>query len=330
MLEIPVELEGTLTVNADARTLWRNTPSDSNGRYAKPDDESKSILKDGLIAVGASRRGRSHAHEGKYRDDDFGFRYLDGSGWWLLAVADGAGSASLSRRGSQIAICEALAKLEKFLVANADDSFFDAVRRVKAGDAAARNHLLRTLYDTLVRAAYAAASAIQSEASQQGEPVREFASTLLLAAYRKVDEFHFFAGFGIGDGGIALLRLDDNEVIPLSLPDGGEFAGQTRFLTTAEFAAAESSMSRLHLRCVDRFTALVLMTDGVSDPKLESDEKLGDCLRWREIWERDLSPILNSYSADAEAGARLLGWLDFYTPNNHDDRTLALLMPVKP
>jgi serine/threonine protein phosphatase PrpC len=322
-----VELEGVLTVNPDPKTLWKNLPSDPNGRFVKPDDECRSMAEDGMLVVGASRRGRSHAHEGKYRDDEFGFRRA-ADGWWLLAVADGAGSAPFSRRGSQVAVGEALDQVEALLAEHGDSAFLEAAARMRTGDAPAKTAVTRRLYDVLVRAAYTAAAAIQTEASKANEPERDFASTLLLAIYRKIEDAHFVAAFGIGDGGIALLRLDDDEVIPLSVADSGEYAGQTRFLTPAEFASAEHAIGRLHVCCVDRFTALVLMTDGVTDPLLESDDALGDVGRWRDLWQRELSPAVTAGGDGKPVEERLLSWLDFYTPNNHDDRTLTILLPA--
>lgn len=323
-----VELEGVLTVNPDPKTLWRNIASDPEGRFAKPDDECHSAVDDGMLVVGASRRGRSHAHEGKYRDDELGFRFA-ADGWWLIAIADGAGSAAYSRRGSQVAVGKALDKLEELLPVHCDAAFLSTARMLTTGDAEAQQRVRLRLYDVLVRAAHAGAIAIESEAARESEPARNFASTLLLAIHRKIEDSHFLAAFGIGDGGIALLRLEDEELIPLSVPDAGEYAGQTRFLTTAEFASAERAIARLHFECVDRFTALVLMTDGVSDAQLQGDEPLGDVARWRELWEHDLAPALNAADASETVEQRLLAWLDFYTPNNHDDRTLAILLPAK-
>jgi hypothetical protein len=100
-------------------------------------------------------------------------------------------------------------------------------------------------------------------------------------------------------------------------------------LTTTEFATAERAIARLHFECVDDFTALVLMTDGVSDPLLQGDEELGDLARWRELWERELAPALDTGGGAESVEHRLLSWLDFYSANNHDDRTLAILLPAK-
>src|SRR5690606_14699190 len=50
----------------------------------------------------ASKRGRSHAHEGTFRDDDFCTKSLPND-WAIVAVADGAGSAKYARQGSKIA-----------------------------------------------------------------------------------------------------------------------------------------------------------------------------------------------------------------------------------
>ena len=55
----------------------------------------------GWFLVGASLRGRQHAHEGRYREDAFVIACHNG--WNIAAVADGAGSASLARVGARVA-----------------------------------------------------------------------------------------------------------------------------------------------------------------------------------------------------------------------------------
>jgi serine/threonine protein phosphatase PrpC len=55
--------------------------------------------------LAASQRGRSHAHKGDAREDDFFI--ATGEGWCIAIVADGAGSAKYSRYGSQL-ICHTI------------------------------------------------------------------------------------------------------------------------------------------------------------------------------------------------------------------------------
>lgn len=69
--------------------------------------------------VAASKRGRSHAQEGKPRDDHFKMSHMD-NGWYIMAVADGAGSAKYSREGSRIA-CEEVTNYCMAQLANSKD-----------------------------------------------------------------------------------------------------------------------------------------------------------------------------------------------------------------
>ena len=70
--------------------------------YHKPDDDSFSgEFIDKKIVI-ASKRGRSHAHEGSARDDHFACQKLFND-WQIVALADGAGSAKFARQGSKLA-----------------------------------------------------------------------------------------------------------------------------------------------------------------------------------------------------------------------------------
>ena len=76
--------------------------SDRQDPYWKEDNVTVfAPLNDKHILV-SSKRGRSHANVGSFREDDFAFADLD-NGWSIVVVADGAGSAKFSRHGSSIA-----------------------------------------------------------------------------------------------------------------------------------------------------------------------------------------------------------------------------------
>ena len=65
------------------------------------------------------------------------------------------------------------------------------------------------------------------------------------------------------------------------------------------------------------------MTDGISDPEFESEKEFEDQERWSEYWSTKVKPHL---SDDAGKSAEsLLSSLDFWSPGNHDDRTIAVL-----
>ena len=119
----------------------------------------------------------------------------------------------------------------------------------------------------------------------------------------------------------------------LGFPDEGEFSGQTRFLTMQEiFKDAKSVMDRLRFSIEDDFTALMLMTDGVSDPMFETDNNLNSTAKWDEFWDKlhdgfkdDEIPGVDLSDDNEESKYQLLRWLDFWSPGNHDDRTIAIL-----
>lgn len=91
------------------------------------------------------------------------------------------------------------------------------------------------------------------------------------------------------------------------------------------FKDAASLYQRLRFNIVNDFTALFLMTDGVSDPKFETDANLNNPDKWDTLWN-DLKENGVELTDDNEAAKdQLLNWLDFWSPGNHDDRTIAIL-----
>jgi hypothetical protein len=105
-----LEREVVFIINPDPRVLWsKNIPTPEDIEYYKPDSDKAFVkvepkvetrllgLKREKIArkdmVAASQRGRSHAIEGKPRDDDFALHFDKETECYVMIVADGAGSA---------------------------------------------------------------------------------------------------------------------------------------------------------------------------------------------------------------------------------------------
>jgi hypothetical protein len=83
-------------------------------------------------------------------------------------------------------------------------------------------------------------------------------------------------------------------------------------------------MSRLKYSIEEDFTALMLMTDGISDPFFETDANLNKVEKWNELWDNVNSDV-DLTDDNSESQYQLLKWLDFWSPGNHDDRTIAIL-----
>ncbi|MCO6427627.1 PP2C family serine/threonine-protein phosphatase [Nitrosomonas communis] len=310
-----IDSEFKLFINPDPKSLWKKLDPDPNDPYSKS-NEAKYLADgtDNRMLLAASRRGRSHEHSGTFRDDDF---YLvSENGWNILAVADGAGSAKSSREGSRIAVRKSVDHLKNCLQSQGTKIEQEA-KLWSSGD---KNAQVKTaLYETFGQAAHTAVKAIEEEASSKNANSKEYSTTLLLAAHKRLPIGHFFAAFWVGDGGVGIYQKG-KKVELLGKGDSGEFAGQTRFLDK-QVMTGEEIMKRLNFTITEDFTSLILMTDGVTDPKFETDNNLSSLQKWDDLWN-ELEPLITN---EATAPDELLKWLEFWSPGNHDDRTIALL-----
>ncbi len=320
------DLLANLAVIPDLRSLWISKPHDPTAPFAK-DDEDAGISRGDLLCVAASKRGRSHAREGLFRDDDFALWTGGVGGWNIAVVADGAGSAKYSRRGSQIAVRTIVRDLpqllDEHLTGQVDGLVAEHLKGVEGSD----GRIKTQLYLSLATAAFNAAKAIGDEAAKVDERAAAFSTTLVLSVARKGPHGWFIAGFAIGDGGAAIFDLPSRTVVPLSLADSGEFAGQTRFLQKSEFAAGyEEVAKRVFFDIRDSFTAVLAMTDGITDPKFPTDSAFASSDVWSSFWETDLSQSVLLSRDNPALERELLAWLDFWSPGNHDDRTIAIML----
>lgn len=340
-----LERKFSFAVNPDPRTLWKDIPTHPDIQYYKPDTDVDYIKAttgiDGIPKkdiVAASNRGRSHAQEGKPRDDHFQLHYCPETDWYIIAVADGAGSAKYSRKGSEVACKTALDFCKDKL--SESENLETLIRRYKFAEAedeeTARKNLGNEIYSIVGNAAFKAHKAISETASicddKDAKP-KDFATTLLLAICKKFRFGWFIASFWVGDGAMCIYDEPNQSIKILGIPDEGEFSGQTRFLTMPEiFADYTALYKRLRFSIVEDFTALILMTDGVSDPMFGTDANLNDINKWNDLWYK----LHNGFPEDGIGGVnltddnedskyQLLNWLNFWKAGEHDDRTIAIL-----
>jgi len=324
----------TFVINADPKTLWRDNPSDRSAPFWKEDSASSVCLGRQAKMIAARQRGRAHAHMGTICDDDYLLHCDDMNGWHLAVVADGAGSAKFSRRGSQVATRAVGSYLKEVFSDQRGASLAEAIEAFAQGSVAGvsqeeltvlQQKTRNELFTTLGYAAHHAVRELQAEAKNRSDIIasaKELSTTLLIGIARKVGVQWFCAAYWVGDGAVAVYRRN-RSVHLLGTPDSGEFSGQTHFLDASQ-VSQDALVRRLRFELVDDMTAFLLMTDGVSDPKFSSEAAMGQVAAWDQLWD-DLEASVRLSSDDEGHETRLLEWLDFWAQGEYDDRTVAII-----
>ncbi len=339
----PVEIELPWAVNHNPRDLWKEVDCDPSLPFLRPNTASDYVkveAQDGSPRkdiVAASRRGRSHAQEGKPRDDDFSIKHSEASDWYILAVADGAGSAKYSRKGAQVACDTVTSRCMELLEDNKEFEKAIAEYAADREDKEKQTTLTSYVYNIVFRTAYDAHKAVcalpETVTEVEGATIRDFSTTLMFAVCKRFDFGWFIASFWVGDGAMCLYDEAAKTARLLGTPDEGEFSGQTRFLTMKEIFHGEDAYGkRVRMTIEPDFTALMLMTDGVSDAMFQSEKDLNDPEKWAEMYGKLRQGFPNDEIGgvdltddNEEAKDQLLGWLNFWSRGNHDDRTIAIL-----
>lgn len=312
----------TLLINPDPASLWKDLPPPADAPYQKPllDHSEEQLGPFRLVA--ASRRGRSHANKSEFRDDDYALGFAPATGWLVVVVADGAGGSMFSRRGSQIACDVAKSRLVGVLNSvehNQAEALYAQHRDWQHPEVKAA--LCKILHEAALAAHYQLKEEVAKPAASLPEPpvLRNYDTTLILLAMKQVGEGCVAASFAIGDGGAGLMP-HAGEGFPITKPEGGDYAGQTCFLTMPETLKndEESLARRFQLTETAEFCAALVMTDGITDPKFPSDAAFADPAQWAAFWA-ELQPVLTSSQS-------LLDWMNFFSPGNHDDRTLVAVL----
>jgi hypothetical protein len=319
ILDTKAQTSTELDIPIDPKTLWKDLPSDSKNQFWKPDDAFLTLQGQQRQLIGASIRGRSHAHKGLYRDDDFA---LGAYGIWsAVVVADGGGSYPMSRRGSQLA-CESVQRELETVLGELNTEFQALLLQwvQNRTDTQLMHNICIALYPVLVNVAFLAFKQLEQEAQLHNQSINHYNTTLAIGIQRRYEFGDFVAGFGIGDSAVVALDQTNQKVTVLNSLDIGEHAAQTVFLGQAQFRDSTELKNRIHFDVFDNLTALIAVTDGIVDPKFGTLLGLNSFERWDNLWQE-----IKDFPFDAISNTNLGEWLRFWSKGDHDDRTIALI-----
>jgi serine/threonine protein phosphatase PrpC len=193
------------------------------------------------------------------------------------------------------------------------------------------NKIKGFLYKNIGSAAFNIHKKIEAFANENNHTIKDYGSTLIFVLYKKMDFGYCILSFGVGDCPIAVINKDESKSQLLNWLDVGEFGGGTRFITMPEiFQDSTILMSRINFKIIEDFSYLILMTDGIYDPKFAVEANLDKTEKWKEFIE-DLKGV-NADNLGVvfdpnnnEIASQLSAWMDFWSAGNHDDRTLAIV-----
>lgn len=335
----------SLVINPDPKSLWVLKPSDQEAIFAKPDAEAIfEKLGDKNIVV-SSKRGRSHGKEGTSRDDDFSFKYFEKTQWSLVVVSDGAGSAYLARIGSKIA-CDAV--VEYFELNNDSEQEIKLEILIDEYNQNQTDEKLAEIKKLSKFNLWQACIFVHNKLKEYSEQtflnhpelfsnpkaksnLEYLHSTLIFTLFKKYKFGYVIQSFGVGDCPIAVMNIEKTETTLLNWLDVGEYGGGTRFITQPDiFQKQEVMASRFNLQIIKDFSYLFLMTDGIYDAKFVIEANLEKNEKWIEFLadlegENEDNNRVEFNRENSEIANQLSKWMDFWSPGNHDDRTLAIV-----
>lgn len=359
-----------LIINADPKSLWQNKESDKSDRFWKEDNINVFDKLGTKNIVVSSKRGRSHANVGSFRDDDFAFQHFEKTGWNVVAVSDGAGSAKNSRKGSEVACNEVVnffevnfnneivADFDQLILNHYNDSNSNpavvepkteenkATETITDADIESKDNtdivkdvevkessqvrISKFIYNQLGGCAKHVYNKLEEFAIKNEFPIKELHSTLIFSLFKKYDFGYVILSFGVGDCPIAVINKDLTDFKLMNWLDVGEFGGGTRFITMPEIFTSDKFATRFGFKIIDDFSYLMLMTDGIYDAKFMVEANLEKLDKWKEFIEdlkgnNEDNAKVDFEESNTEIANQLSTWMDFWSPGNHDDRTLAII-----
>ncbi|GAB4548180.1 MAG: hypothetical protein OHK0023_10790 [Anaerolineae bacterium] len=277
-----------------AGNRWRNLPSNRQDFHAYDDEYTVSAQGAmGYRLMAASRRGKTHAHHGTFREDAVAIGV--NPYWNILSVADGAGTAPLARVGSNLAVTSAIAAVQKAMPSRPQPD--DIGQAVWAG----------------IRAAH---TAIHHFAADENLPVSDLHTTFQLVIHFPTETSCFIGLIQVGDGIVAAEGVD-GKLYVLTDPDNDpDDSARTLFLTSAP---VRNWLGRAKVyQFEDRLNLVTLMTDGVAGDLEPFPDRLQS-----HLFEALRQQVLCYPPQHREMA--LLDYISYERRGSFDDRTLAVL-----
>lgn len=303
-------------INNNPQLMWKIIPSDE---LVKRDKEYKAFISSNIDVIAVSHRGRSHAKDGKYRDDDYYINIVDGC--TVSIVADGAGSAPKSSTGSKVFCINAGEHLSGLIKSNKDE-LLEIIKEIseQSDDTPSDIRLKKCLYGIFPAAALYGRQILYNIAKQEDVLPKQYHTTALLSITMPLDNNGYFcAAFQIGDGITAVIDGDDIKL--LSKVDSGDFPGETVFVTSKNvFDNATELYERIKWCICKNKPTILSMTDGITDSYFKESMKVDDISLWRKF----LSEIQND-DGEFKPVKEICDWLNYYVPQEHDDRTMTIV-----
>lgn len=313
-----------LVIVADPKDLWEVNEPAEDSLFPKDHEFYKTIKfnnNQNYKIIAASRRGRSHEHNGSFRDDHFEYKILEHDpSLVILSVADGAGSAKYSREGSRLASEQSINFLNHKLAAiqafqDLEKYVFEEPHTSEINKSIVENWNTASI-QLFREATDYAMEKIRQKVENTQSSFRDFATTLQIVIVKHVQDKRFISSFWVGDGAVAVYNQE--KIRLLGQTDGGDYVGQTVFLSPN----LEPFHQYVSITIASVHDWLFLMSDGISDPYFETDSELSSLDNWTQFYN-EYKEVLNN---DID-GSELNEKIHFFKKGHHDDRTLLVLLP---
>ena len=247
--------------------------------------------------VGACVTGTRHLRSEECCEDVLGQDQLP-DGTLLLAVADGAGSATRGKEGADCVIQEALIWARTSIMSNhklTDESFY-----------------LTVLENIL----YAARQAIEARA-RGGASLHDFATTLLCTLVTP----QWLAVVQVGDGAIVVQHVDGT-IQTLTRPDHGEYINECSFITDDDY----QEHAQYVILPLENIRGIAMFTDGLQMLALE----LATNIAYSPFFTPLFSFASQKGADEAELSRELQDFLasERVCERTDDDKTLVLAVSL--
>jgi serine/threonine protein phosphatase PrpC len=274
---------------------------------------------DGWHIVGATRRGRSNAHNGNARED--AFQIFTSNRHVIMCVSDGSAQSKLSRIASEM-LCQTIGQRLSARLTTEETSL------VAMNSQDLRKAVGQQMHD----AGHEAFVALRDLAAKSRRNVNDFRATFLMAVIYIGSKETIILTTQIGDGFMAVLPAGA-PAKPFGDGDNGEHPDSTNCLVPDD--EAFTKLRKIRTVPDQNIQGLIVATDGVGDAFFPLESRVGEIFAQftggTQTSLADMKQTVHGPIVGQDGNPSFIeSWLGFEKRGENDDRTIIFAWRTQP
>lgn len=316
-----------------------------DNKYRKENSANECIKGKEKSIIAARQCVNTNHQKTNHCENDFYIKYNAKYDCYVAVLADGSNAAKFSYYASKLVVNVAGEILDNNLEKNLPNivtvfnKFYNTNNKNEntnnINTEAFEKSIKRVLYNLIGISVFTAYKKLEQEYNTNKNvigDIKNLSTTLMLTVIKKIGKKWLCVSYSVGDGVIVIYN---NKLQPathnLLLGKISNNNSENHFLSKKEISSYDEIIKNINVSVVDNFTALIMLNNGIAQPKFHNENNLKQIETWNGFWaelNKEIPNLLGNIDGknSNELNAKnLMKWINFADEKSQNDRVLAII-----